>query len=371
MNKMLNLILLYLFIFITAPVFAQQYCRDILRPNSQNNTSLKKIYHKYGDMLAYKNYGQRLRSVNSRLRISTYNMKNFVDLKKHPDLKTPQELERRRAQAELIREINPDFQILTEAESASAINQLVREHLDDKYTTLMLPGNTSSHNIALLIKKDLRTEVHWKSYRDYVNIPDLPKKIFTRDLPVGIVYKLNDNNNAIRKPQFIIIGTHYKSKINMGEAFDLTPEIRQKEIEATLEIVRQNQAIYGEDVPIILAGDFNTNMLQHSDLQPLFDFGFQDSFNMSPDKLPEHRRYTHHSFNKEGEPIFSQIDAVLIYQQQQSFSVRSTKVIGHRDIEGNTFVLPENMKQRNERPSDHLGILSVLEFPTHQTNVRN
>lgn len=358
---MLNLILLNLFILIASPVFAQQYCRDIFNTRSQNSTTLKNIYHKHGDMLAYKNYGPQTRPVNSRLRISTYNMKNFLNLKKHPDANTPQELERRKAQAELIREINPDFQILTEAESASAINQLVKLHLDKKYTTLMIPGNTASHNIALLVKKDLRTEVHWKSYRYYMNDPNTHKKVFTRDLPVGVVHNLNYRNNASRKPQFIIIGTHYKSKIKSGEAFDLTPEIRQQEIEATLDIVRENQTLYGEDVPIILTGDFNTNLMERSDLQPLFDFGFQDSFNMSPDKIPEHRRYTHHSFDKEGEPIFSQIDAVLIYQNKPALKVKLAKVVGHRNEEGNTFVLPENMQQRNERPSDHLGVLSVIE----------
>lgn len=365
MRNLLKLLMLMWVSTFSFQTMAQQSCQSILIAHTEI-PKLTLLYHDSGKMLNYKASFSNTMPLKSQVRIATYNMKKFEDLDANPELATREELQRRKSQAQLIKELNPDFQILSEVGSENALKQFVKTHLNNEYVPMLVEGNERSMNIALMVRRNLQVAVRWKSYKYYKSEEVSDAHSFTRDLPVGIVFEFNERGTVNLNPKFIIIGTHYKSKIPSGEAINLTPEIRQKQIEATLAIIQKNQIIYGKNIPIIIAGDFNENiLLPNSDLQPLIDFGFRDSFDISKEKTPIESRYTHFTFSKNGTAHRAQIDGVLVYHKDSNVQVHEALVVNHRDEDGNTFVPPQNMEQRNELPSDHLGVLSVLEFPTH------
>src|SRR5690606_35674360 len=101
------------------------------------------------------------------------------------------------------------------------------------------------------------------------------QKLFSRDVPVLHV-RLQETSN-VDPPDFIIMGTHYKSQ--RDRAHDVGSRfLRERQVKKTLEIVEFYQKQYGENIPVVLAGDFNGDIHRNPEFQSLFKSKvFQDS----------------------------------------------------------------------------------------------
>src|SRR5690606_25865338 len=104
------------------------------------------------------------------------------------------------------------------------------------------------------------------------------KKLFSRDVPVLHMRRLDASD--LDPPDMIVMGTHYKSQ--RDRANDIGSAIlREAQVKKTVEIAKFYQSKYGQDINIVLAGDFNGDIHRNPEFKSLFESKvFQDSFDV-------------------------------------------------------------------------------------------
>lgn len=281
----------------------------------------------------------------STLRISTYNLN-------HLETTTlPEHVERSKKLKATINDINADVLVLTEIVDVPALQEIV-SRLDIKYQKFLIEGNDfSGGHIAVLLNKDLPIEATYESHRNIKwrdPTTNLVEPVFTRDAPALILKKRGSDT-----PFLILVGVHSKSQRNrLG---DPRSEIqRTAEFKAYLSVVANYTRLYNGKVPVLLAGDFNTDVMSSREFTVL-KREFQSAFDVAQETTPIHERVTH-TFHPEHRPTERhQIDDILI---PPSLSKRILKAIVHRykDIFGNTLPFADSYETRSKQPSDHLPI---------------
>jgi hypothetical protein len=235
------------------------------------------------------------------------------------------------------------------------------------------------------VKKDLPLKIEAHSYKDQAWVDPRsehpqPHRLFSRDLPVLLVRPKNAMPNA--PPMFILAGTHFKSKRPPTEphARELDPEsavLRGAQAERAAEILDEYRRLYGDNIPIMLAGDFNGAV----NLEPEFDSlkkgsHFEDAFDLLKNRPTPEQRITHIFYAKKGKRGArpSQLDAVLVSPALRD-AIKNAQVYRYRDpVTGQlikyrnkdtglpTDDLPGTKRQRDQNPSDHWPVLVVFDF---------
>ncbi|MBX3040865.1 MAG: hypothetical protein KF789_09190 [Bdellovibrionaceae bacterium] len=312
--------------------------------------------------------GPYRKSSTKKLKFLEFNMLNLFErdfsltdkkFNKGTDVKTEAQ---REALARIIRKSDPDIMTWVEVENYRAAELFSDRYLDKKYQVFLIEGNDQRGiDVAVLVKKDLPFEVEYRSLKDLTEIKDAPvhpqqgeNKVFSRDLPMAIFRRLED---GVPREEFILLSTHYKSQRGDQGSF---PK-RLQQAEATELAVRYLRQEFGEELPILLTGDFNNNVPTSPEFAPIWRAGFKDSFDLSPNPIPKDRRGTHYYFPMKGPAEFNQLDGFLI-SGQGKYRVESALILPHLDEKGLALPHPRNYGERQARASDHLAVEVVVEF---------
>lgn len=321
-----------------------------------------------GPQVYYKSPVQIVESKNSTkkqttsYKLGSYNVYNLYTHLPHQDNPSEARIERTRREgnARVIKEMNSDLLFLIEVESIEAAERFVERYLDGTYTIFHIPGNDSRGiDIPLLVKKSLNIEVEFTSYRNLANAKKI--KIFSRDLPVALIFERDASGRREEKPTLAYIGTHYKSRRADPGKEHLTTLKREEQVEETLKIAEDLIKKYGNDLPIFVAGDFNNNVHQAPEFKNFFTNNFKDTLDLSAQGPFQGPRTTHHYFGQNGYEG-NQIDAVLMLDLSHKATVLRSRIINNIAPDGSNMPIPRSYAEREELPSDHNAVATEVEI---------
>lgn len=353
MLKLNKAVRMFAFILVLSLPISQAHainsnlCSNVFLIEEPLNSQFILSEHAFGQIVRYISDPSLKGPLKETLRIGTYNILNLYEHTPRKDRVYPLEKDhaRRLGNAKSIHDIDPDFQILVEVENVEAARAFNRDYLGNRYETLLLEGNDHGNiNIALLVRQNLPVEIEWRSYRGFNN------NIFSRDLPVGLVFDRNAAGEVALQPKLAILGTHYKSKRSDPGQGDQTANKRRQQVAATLEIVEGLQKEFGPELPIILAGDFNSSLHTSAEFTGLFTKGFKDTLDLV--ETNPMARATHYYFTPDKQmPEASQLDGILTLSPR--IEVLAGRVVPDRDNAGEPLRAPISYEEREQRPSDH------------------
>ncbi len=303
----------------------------------------------------------QLRSLESvkTLRIMTYNVKDLylrkVNDKGGKPIVEPKPLNELRGIAAPILDVDPDIVILEEVDDMQTLTAFKENFLGrQKYLGNLIEGNdTRGIDIGFLVKADLPLQLDMETHRDvtWMN-PDtgMREKLFSRDLPVVFVRR----NKSEKVPALIVVGNHARSQ--RDRAHDVGGvKIRTAQYLAAAEIIRGYMRRW-PNVPIVLGGDFNTELRNSREVLPLRSI-LRDSFDVA--KVPMQARTTHTFHPEGGERVLSQLDTIYV-SPILAQSIRGAAVYRYRDGSGRELPLPRTFEERSLNPSDHYPVAIEL-----------
>lgn len=256
--------------------------------------------------------------------------------------------------ADMILEQDPDIVVLQEMGSKAMLDQFNANYLNGKYRTLLIPGNDRRGiNIAFLVKADLDLDVELESHKEQMwsdPIEGDEKRIFSRDFPAILIREPGQE-----QPVLVVFGKHAKSKRGRtGD--DESFQWRSAQMEAAAQIVQDYQTRFGEHVPIIISGDFNTEIDSGAEMDPLWALNFKDSFDLVDPPLTDEERVTHTYHPRKNVNRASQLDAILLSPSLLR-GVGAARVVRYKDSKGKEKDVPRSRKERDSNPSDHMPIV--------------
>ncbi len=267
-----------------------------------------------------------------------------------------------------------DIFVLEEVAGLQEGIELNEKHLGGRYDLHMIEGNDGrSLNILFGVKKDLPVEAELRSHKEETwTDPTLPpnagpQKLFSRDLPALIVRL--QGTPIVEKPLMVLFGTHYKSRRDRPN----DPESRlwaDEQIARSARIIAEYRERFGQDINIVVAGDFNNDLNQgeagatpgHNEFGPLYDdAGLINSFELGKG-LPVSDRVTHIYFPPKNQPPERhQMDGLLVSESLAEHVIQ-TIIPPYIDRAGNPYPLPRSFKMRSAQPSDHFMVFMRLRF---------
>jgi endonuclease/exonuclease/phosphatase family metal-dependent hydrolase len=300
----------------------------------------------------------------SKIRIMAYNVQDMFNFNAPRDSRPrnmrAKPLAAASGIAEAIRESDPDIVVMEEVEGPDTAADFVRMYLRGAYDVYFIEGNDGRQlDVGFLVKKDLNVSVVEETHKDETwNDPtsqNQEKLLFSRDLP-ALILRASGRN----EPALIILGTHNKSKRNRGRDKE-SNILRAAQYKGAQRIIEGYHSQYGEDTPIILAGDFNTDTVNDPAIAPVKKV-MTDAFDLLPQTPSDEERVTHTFHGGKNAPASKrQLDAIMVNPALAS-AVVSAKVYRYKYSNGQTKPLPESWNQRNENPSDHFPV--VIEVST-------
>ena len=318
------------------------------------------------------------------LKIMTYNMRNLFSIAQKFDqfdiqdpvvqakfrelITMPGKSEAEvRGNAQVIQDGAPDLFVGQEIDGAQMWKSFSRM-LSEKYYAYLqqessLRKSTSIvKDIGFLFRMNLPLKFRYFSHR-HLSYRDpetgVLYPLYPRDLPVIEIRKNDAQENS--KPGLIWISCHMKS-LKAREGFKNDREFRKAQFEGVSDMIRELRGKYGEDLPIVIAGDMNIPVSpQSGDMRSLFE----ESHMVNPFDLPQFEnrdRVTHmHFFTNGDPPLKQQLDAILVSQSLVS-RVKDIRVIPHRDLRTKEIKpLPRSHEEKNKDYSDHLAVRLVLD----------
>ena len=309
------------------------------------------------------------------LKIGAYNLENLFDHvgSFEPDPKNPGKMRPVKndsgpkdekallEQAALI--LREDFDVLTvsEVENIEALRDFNERFLGGIYDVHLIEGNDERGiDVAFLVKKDLPLVVEHRSHKDETWDDPLwgpGRKLFSRDLPVLLFRTETDP-----KPLFALFGTHYKSKRDRDKRDKESNFLRGAQVQRTAEIIARYRAEFGEDLPIMLAGDFNGALGEEDAFKPLYEAaGLTDAFDASPNPPSARDRISHTYHPRAGKNHPKQMDGILVSKGLRG-TVKSATAVRYVGPDGRERPMPTSHEERSANPSDHFPIKVVFDF---------
>ncbi len=346
---------LVLTLLISAPSYsAEPSFGDLLQQYGLPTDTATKTYEgQYGPYQIYNattaSPESALKPLGQNIRIGTYNILNLFEHLQNDQNNPVKNHERRLGNTAAIREMNADFQLLVEVENLAALQTFNKDYLNDDFVPFVIDGNdTRGIDVALLVKKNLRIEIEYRSHKNYA------EKVFSRDAPVALIFDLDHSGKRLAQPRLAIMLVHQKSKRTEPGKEDQTAVTRKAQAVSSINIIQSLRAEFSGNFPIIIGGDFNTAVHTSTEIRPYFDYGFKDSLDMIDQPLPHDQRDTHYYFSPVGEMHAEQIDALLVFSETDV--VTKADIYPTRDKNGSALAPPKSFEEREERPSDHLPI---------------
>ena len=306
-----------------------------------------------------------------KLKIMVYNLNNIfikeaavergddpvaLENSSHTTFKPERDLDWERA---IVKEQNPDIFIGTEMhfiEDAHDFMNLDKD-LKDKYWAFLKVGNDDRGiNIVTYVKKSLNFRFKLISHKalTWVDpVTHISYPLFSRDLPVLVMTRPQED-----KPALIVIGNHAKSKRNNpGDAE--SNRYRTAQYQGIEQIIEALKKQYGEDVPLIMGGDFNTDVINGPEVAPLKGAVTSVFDSMKDHAVSMADRITHFFFDRRGNRQGHQMDDIKV---SGKVKVLNAKVVRYEDQEGHTMANPKTYDARARQPSDHMPVVAEIEI---------
>jgi endonuclease/exonuclease/phosphatase family metal-dependent hydrolase len=313
-----------------------------------------------------------LEQINS-LRFMTYNVKNLFThvgefnrvgpnaFKKTKDAEEKPLVELHGI-SRAINESNPDILVMQEVEGLAALQDFSSRFLGNQYRAMLIEGNDPRGiDIGFLVKRDLPFHIKMESYRHMLWKDPAdnyqPEPVFSRDLPALLIYRLGETDLQRARPLMVILGNHAKSKRDRpGD-----PEsnlLRSTQYHRARMIIESYFERFGPNLPLIMAGDFNTDVQNSFEVKPVTD-RLTDVLDLRGVSTMD--RITH-TFHPQGRPAERrQIDAILVSPELKD-SVTTALVYRYKNAAGVQKPIPATYSDREQNPSDHFPI--VVEIKT-------
>lgn len=263
-------------------------------------------------------------------------------------------------QRQIIREVDPDIVVGTELHKVEDVRFLLEgdPELQNRYDVLLIEGNDRRGiNIAFFVKKSLKFRYKLMSHRhmkwtDPVTNRTVP--LFSRDLPVLLLFREGEEI-----PFLIVIGNHAKSKRD-GDQDPESSRYRTAQYEASGQIIdslnQKNLEQYGRTIPIVKAGDFNTDTVKSPEIEPIRT-RLKSVFDSVVGRVFSYlERVTHFFFGpngRQGAPL----DGIFV---SEGIEVLDAYVYQYKDAQGRRIPDPRTFKQRETQPGDHEPVVASL-----------
>lgn len=275
----------------------------------------------------------------------------------------------REAVAKEILARDADFLFLEEVEGFPPLVEFNKDYLKGAFRPLMIRGNDSRGiEIAILVKKDFPFDVDILSHANVMHndpVTAATEPLFSRDAPVVLLRPRGAQESE--RPVLALVGTHLKSQRDApGDPGSV--KMRTHQAEGVLRLLKGLQEKYA-DLPVIMAGDFNTDVRTAPELKPLWEAGMKDSFALGEKPIPEKFRVTQ-TYHPKPDPqgpelpaVNSQLDAILLNKSAVDLDiVEDTRIVVHLDENGKPRPLPNTFHERSMNPSDHHMVFGIFDF---------
>ncbi len=298
----------------------------------------------------------------------TYNMENFFlhmgDNAKEPladflkrvnaEIKTESEMV---AMAKAISDENPDLIVVEEVENKETIQAFSDKYLASAYQAYLELGNDERGiNVGFLVKKDLPLQITLETHKEatWKDPSDgQVTRLFSRDAPALMIRRQGETGAAV--PALILIGNHAKSQRDRG-GDPKSNIMRKAQMIEIAKIVGDYQKFYGQNVPIIVGGDFNNDVRMAPEIEPIREI-MMDPFDVKGIRgLP---RMTHTFHPRGGRSSFHQLDALFVTPGLTD-NVVAIETYRYKDADGNALPLPQTFNERARNPSDHYPLVLTL-----------
>ncbi len=351
-----QLIALAFFIFVTAtavPTLADASRCQLLFRTATNQRSWPQI-----DKLVFMTYNvSNIYGLRGKFR--RISATDFVPIYEKPA--TPKPDEQIQALRKTLNEVNPDIAVLTEVESLAALRTLSAE-VASPYRSFLVEGNDSRGiDIGFMIKSDLPIKGEVISHKDRQWKDPVTRRrtpLFSRDLPVLLLRKDNET-----KPFLMVFGMHAISMRGRPGDFQST-RLRTAQFDGALNIISEFREKFGADIPVVLAGDFNTSVMFAPEFQAIRET-LASAFDLAQKTIPRAARVTH-TFHEDyidpadGSPrertSMDQLDDIRLLGISNE-SVLSAYVHRYKDAKGFTISFAVSSELRHQQNSDHLPVV--------------
>lgn len=306
-------------------------------------------------------------SCQNLLRIQTVNTFNLVlkdqrEVEHYGTGKKPKKEWQLKGMAEAVKRFNPDILVLQELENESQTMDWNRRYLDDEYEFIS-SGIRDDRGVltGFLIKRELflkyNFEIESHSHETW-SAPDLgiiDEPVFKRDLPV--LWATHKNGPKTGQKAFAVIGVHLKSKRSYKGDKE-SERLRTAQIENMIQIANHILDKQGSNFLLLIAGDFNEDILKDKAAQKLFASGYADSVASSTEHLSDEELITF-SYIHNGEVKHQKLDGIFLPQSLFG-RVQWSMVMTFLDDELWPIGIPRTIKQKLKMPTDHRPVGAVV-----------
>ena len=314
------------------------------------------------------------------IKFTTWNLENFFI---RPNLRYPHRILKLQSKVEKIAEvlnaIHTDFLFLTEVGGSEDLQHFNEKYLESHYEIFFKKGNSNRGiELAFMAKKEILENRNWevnlvshaqcpisflyphevkenkKSIKDGY-LPRHKGHKMSRDLLQLEVYDKGDRS----KPLFILLGVHFKSKLDK-EGIDWNGQRRrQAESRYSAEVYKKLAQKYHGKVPIFITGDFNGEAHKEKrepEFRDLYALDLED-FSEELD-LPIDHRYTFIGMDKQKKPVGLQLDYFFM---PKGFGIHliheESGFYRYCNEAGEVYPIPQNPGAKYALPSDHYPIV--------------
>lgn len=297
-----------------------------------------------------------------QLKIMLYNLENFFIDGNMPfhSLKKPEA--KIESIAKIVKEVNPDFALLTEVGGIESLKTFSKKYLNDNYVAFLLPGNSDRGiEIGYLVKKNLPYEYLHLSHREReINYQFQGKTLFSTFSRDVSELKVLENG----KIKIIFLLVHLKSKWDRDGNDPGGSLKREAEVKSLVNLYRDYKHLYPQ-IPILVAGDMN-GIASQTNFEPEFKAIYEstDLIDIMENlEITDEDRTTYFQFNREGERFGHQLDYIFLPKQLHSLINKENSGV-YRYHLGLTkaFIPPQTIYERASLPSDHYPVILDLNF---------
>lgn len=275
-----------------------------------------------------------------------------------------------RALAEIIQEVNPDVLMLCEVGGLESLENFNNLFLNGSFSPALIEGNSDRNiDVGFLIRKGLGFYFDLVSNKNrlinflYAHERGLAQNPITSHKFSRDVAELHFFRDTRDKPFFITLLTHLKSHLDPDGVDPHGFERRQAELRALLDIYEEHEKKHQNQVPLLLAGDFNGHAGAEATSQEFLDIykrtQLKDVCNLAGMKAED--AYTYHQISRSGKPEGKQIDFCFLSPVLQSrLKKESCQVYRYKDGSGLPLDPPTTLEAKLQLPSDHYPLIFEL-----------
>lgn len=298
--------------------------------------------------------------------INTFNLilKDQREVEHYGTGKKPKKDWQLRGMAETINRFKPDVLVMQELENEEQTLSWKNNYFEDDYE-FKSSGHTDDRGVltgflvrkALLSTYDFEVESHKDEVWSAPEIGVIKEPLFRRDLPV--LWATHKDGEKKGQRAFAVIGVHLKSKRSYKGDFQST-RLRAEQVTRMIQIADTIQMSQPAGFPLMIAGDFNEDILKESAGKALLQSGYVDTV-VSVSKNPTDAELITFSYMHKGKVTHQKLDGIFIPSSQVG-SLEWSMVLTYLDEGLWPLGIPRTIMQKLKMPSDHRPVGVIIKI---------